>query len=308
MTKQDRPEQHALQELRFALDQALAEEPTPQLRQDVLSSAFTDRAPGQSWYHADQLSGAETFGRAVDSLDGLLASLATGDWGRPTIRDLDVQGLVGHLIGVEMAFADALSGTRRLGAGTDHVSSTQSSALAQKGRLPSATHRDWRDLAEASLRLVAGSHRSEAPTSFYGITLPLDEMLVIRSFEMWIHSEDIRRSAGRDAEDPDPGRLTRMTRLAMTLLPVGITQAEQSRTGQRARLVLTGPGGGTWDIALDGTSEPGPEAQARVIVDAAQFCRVVGNRADLEGSSARVSGDTEVARAVFAGAAALALD
>jgi hypothetical protein len=46
-----------------------------------------------------------------------------------------------------------------------------------------------------------------APVDFYGATLPLDKMLVVRAFEMWIHEEDIRRAAGIPLEAPEPARL-----------------------------------------------------------------------------------------------------
>jgi hypothetical protein len=47
---------------------------------------------------------------------------------------------------------------------------------------------------------------------------------------------------------------------------------------------------------------------ARVVVDAAAFCRVVGDRADLESSGSVVDGAHDAARDLFAAAAALAFD
>jgi hypothetical protein len=44
------------------------------------------------------------------------------------------------------------------------------------------------------------------------------------------------------------------------------------------------------------------------VVDAAEFCRVVGDRAELDTSGAHVEGDRSLAAALFAGASALALD
>jgi hypothetical protein len=95
------------------------------------------------------------------------------------------------------------------------------------------------------------------------------------------------------------------------LLPVGVALAGQSLPGVDARLVLTGPGGGTWDVSLDGAvSRARPDATfaSRVVVDAAQFCRVAANRSDLIASGAIVAHDPRVAARLFAGAAALALD
>ena len=106
-----------------------------------------------------------------------------------------------------------------------------------------------------------------------------------------------------------------MTGLATTLLPVGIALAagplpnEQSTS---ARLVLTGPGGGSWDVPLHGLSVTrarlGAHFDGHIVVDAAAFCRVVANRADQQRSGAVVSQDPEVADLLLRGAAALALD
>lgn len=133
---------------------------------------------------------------------------------------------------------------------------------------------------------------------------------MIRAFEVWTHDEDIRRALGRPALDPDGETLNRMTDLATSLLSVGI-HAITSVRGRTARLVLTGPGGGTWDVTLGGPvrrAQAGERVDALATVDAAAFCRVVANRSDLAGSQAALGGDTDVAALVFAGAAALALD
>ena len=44
------------------------------------------------------------------------------------------------------------------------------------------------------------------------------------------------------------------------------------------------------------------------MVDAAAFCRIVGNRSDLVAARGPVSGDRDLAEDLCAGAAALALD
>ena len=91
------------------------------------------------------------------------------------------------------------------------------------------------------------------------------------------------------------------------MLPAGIARAGRARAGATVRLVLTGAGGGTWDLSLDG-SPVSRRADCRIVVDAAAFCRVVGDRDDAVTSGAIVSGDPDVATGVLLGAAALALD
>jgi hypothetical protein len=115
--------------------------------------------------------------------------------------------------------------------------------------------------------------------------------------------------------DPDPQVLTRMTELAASLLPVGIAAAANGDPALRAasaRLVLTGPGGGSWDIPLQGggvtRARPGARIDGHIAVDSAAFCRVVANRADQERSGAVVCEGPDVADLLLRGAAALALD
>ena len=102
-----------------------------------------------------------------------------------------------------------------------------------------------------------------------------------------------------------------MTELAVALLPAGMARADRVQPGRRVRLVLTGSGGGTWDVSVDGAPEgsaAAPRWDSRVIVDSTAFCRIVGNREDRAGAEAVVDGDDHLASDVFAGAAALALD
>ena len=73
------------------------------------------------------------FGHAADAFYQTLSGLAGQDWRAPVLRDLDVQGLVGHLIGVETDVQRAIAGDPAV-ASTEHVSATQPAALAEAGR------------------------------------------------------------------------------------------------------------------------------------------------------------------------------
>lgn len=295
-----------LEELRFALAEADAQTPTPRLLQRVRASALSERRPGRPSVEAEAVSGLETYRRAARAFDALLEQLDVGVWTTPALRGLDVQGLVGHLIGVEATFAASLGGDADAGV-ADHVASTDGHARAQVGRVPAETLAEWRAHVVGTIRIAESLDQSAAVT-FYGITMPLDDLLVVRAFEQWIHEEDIRRAVGRELHPPDEGRLARMTALAMVLLPGALAQGDGRLSHEPARLVLTGPGGGTWDVPLDADVESRTRAATRIVVDAVAFCRVVGNRADLETTGAVVSGDTSMAEELFAVAAALALD
>jgi hypothetical protein len=99
-----------------------------------------------------------------------------------------------------------------------------------------------------------------------------------------------------------------MTEVAARLLPHAA-----ARTGvdepMSLHLVLTGPGGGTWDVPIgtDGASSTEP-ADVVIVSDAVDFCRLVANRADPAGLDVHITGDADLAAAVLAAAPVLALD
>jgi uncharacterized protein (TIGR03083 family) len=301
----------ALEELRYALAEADASAPPTTLRSRVMATALSVRPAGSAVPVPPAISAPEAFKRTVAAFAGTIGDLSTADWGQPALRELDVQGLVGHLIGVEHDFQTALGLAPRSGSnspGVDHIASTQSTANAQAGRPPEETRRDWLSAVSLTTGHVAAVDDTglRAPVTLHGATFPLDAYLIVRSFEMWTHDEDIRRATGRPLAAPEPARLTLMTQLAVSLLPAGMMRAGRPGLERTVRLVLTGPGGGTWPAAV-GPADGSP-AGARLVLDTVSFCRLVANRIDDDDSGALVSGDRSLAGHVLAGARTLALD
>jgi hypothetical protein len=97
-----------------------------------------------------------------------------------------------------------------------------------------------------------------------------------------------------------------MTELAVSALPAGLALIDRPQPNRTARIVLTGPGGGTWQASLD--RGVAGETDVRIIADAVSFCRLVANRLQPAHVGAIVSGDESLAADVLAGAQALALD
>ena len=126
------------------------------LRERVLEASWQARAVGGSVPEVQEISPAEAFSRAADAFYGLLCALADEDWPRPVLRDLDVQGLVGHLIGVEEDVQHCLANDPGV-AKADHVASTQAAATRQAGRPPAATRGEWHHAAGRSLDLVGAA-------------------------------------------------------------------------------------------------------------------------------------------------------
>jgi uncharacterized protein (TIGR03083 family) len=308
-------ERTTLQELRFALAEGDAQAPPAGLADAMLARALETRPPGIPAGAPVPIEPLEGFRRAVTSLDELLGSLADDEWRRPALRGLDVQGLVGHLIGVERGFLRALDASDDTHADDDHVATTQPFASRQHGRDPSATRGDWRAAVDDTLsrmdELVREPAGLDKAVALYGIRMPVGTLVVVRTFELWTHEEDVRRATARPLPGPDTASLRLMTCLAVQLIPAGMARAGRSADGRSARVVLTGPGGGTWQTGLGlsdfGRVVEGP-ADVKVVADAVEFCRLVANRIDPGAFDAVVTGDGALARDLFAAATTLALD
>jgi uncharacterized protein (TIGR03083 family) len=277
----------------------------PGLRERVMAASLLARSAGQPVPAVPAISGTEAFGRAADAFSGLLRALDEPDWARLTVRALDVQGLVGHLIGVEEDVQRGLTGDQAV-ADASHVESTQAAADRQAGRSPALTRDDWRRAADRTLELArASSAGADDKIAVHGLRVPLQALLVVRAFELWVHENDIRRAVEWPPSVPDPPVLRLMSDLAARMLPYAA-----ARTGLRGpvdvHLVLTGPGGGTWDVLVgEGAAEP---AGVAIVTDAVGFCRLAANRATAADLDLHVTGDLERAAGVLAAASTLALD
>jgi uncharacterized protein (TIGR03083 family) len=187
----------------------------------------------------------------------------------------------------------------------DHIESTQPAADRQAGRPAAQTRAEWRRAAGRTLDLICAFGDPGAEVAVHGMRLRLGALLVVRAFELWTHDNDIRRATGLPPSVPDASTLRLMTGLAARSLPHGA-----ARTGLRepvnVRLVLTGPGGGTWEVALgQGLSDPD---HVGIVTDAVGFCRLAANRVAPADLDLYVTGDPARAAGVLAAATALALD
>ena len=304
------------EELHFALAEGVAEDLPSELGTSMVAAALAARTPGRPVDQPAPITPAEGFRRAARSLDTVLNSLTEQEWRCAAIRGLDVQGLIGHLIGVEQDFLRALAEPGGPQADADHVVSTDPVATEQSGRQPSDTHRSWRaavaDTFTALEDIARSPERGQDAVALYGLRMALDPILIVRTFELWTHEEDIRRATGRPLAAPDAATLALMTALGVAMLPSGLARIRPGDVPRTARIVLTGAGGGTWQTSLTGDrgSSPtdGAPVDVRIVVDAVDFCRLLANRIDPTSLAAVVSGDGALARDVFTGAATLALD
>ncbi len=274
------------------------------LRARVLERSMGLRPAGRATPEPEPISQLEGFRRTAAALTALLDSLTAEQWRRPALRGLDVQGLIGHLIGVEEDVQRALTGDRTV-AQADHVASSQPTADRQSGLPVGATRDAWVSAVSRTIALVAAADQ-DARVALYGFRPSVSALCVVRTFELWTHENDIRQALDLPESQPDASTLTLMTALAANLLP-GAAAACGITDPVALRLVLTGPGGGTWQLAM-GDQGPAATTVAGLVVDAVAFCRLVANRVTPTELDMHVTGDPQIAAAVLRAATSLALD
>ena len=277
------------------------------LRERVMAASLLARGVGETVPAVPAISADEAFERAADAFCRLLGTLSEQGWKTVALRGLDVQELVGHLTGVEHDTHRALAGDPAV-ADAEHVESTQASAVRQADRSPAETLDEWRRAADHTVELVRAPDGDLAADAgriaVHGIRLPLDDLLVVRAFELWVHDNDIRRAVGLPLSVPDPPVLRLMSDLAVRMLPYAA--ARMGLPPADVRLVLTGTGGGTWDVAI-GEEVAGREGLA-IVADAVGFCRLAANRVTPAELGSHITGDEGRAVSVLAAATTLALD
>ena len=134
------------------------------LRERVMAASLLARGVGQTVPAVPAISADEAFARAADAFYELLRALSEQGWKTEALRGLDVQGLVGHLTGVEHDTHRALAGDPAV-ADAEHVESTQGSAVRQAGRSPAQTLEEWRRAADHTLELVRAPDGDRATAS-----------------------------------------------------------------------------------------------------------------------------------------------
>jgi uncharacterized protein (TIGR03083 family) len=289
--------------------------PPPELAGKLTTMAQASRAPGVptgAWAAAD-ITALESARRSAERYCQFLADLPSSEWLTPCppYDGWAVRDLVAHVVAVQRQFATelGLGGIERLPAAgaSDHVAFT----LPVVAELASVAVNDLRALAIGTAQqLFAGLEvfdvdelRHRRITLVGAPTTSVNTSLVIGTFELWTHTEDIAAATGRPAPGLDPEQLRLLCDLAVGVIPLGVLLMGRTPRPAQVRIVLTGPGGGAWTTALG--SEPG-ELEALMVADARSFCRVAARRLSPEQLGASVSGDASLIDDVLAGVAVFA--
>jgi hypothetical protein len=105
----------------------------------------------------------------------------------------------------------------------------------------------------------------------------------------------------------------------MRVLPLAVLAADprpEDFAGQQVRMVLTGPGGGSYDIPMgtdptlmDPTvADPSDRITMTMVADAVQLCRMAARRLDAAAAEVDIDGDQVLGRRLLAAVGAFARD
>lgn len=214
--------------------------------------------------------------RVTDAVD----ALRPDDWARPTdCGEWDVRQLVAHVGGMMKFASSPLEMARQMRAAKARQEDGQALVDAQTAvQVEQRTHLGPPDL-RAELRNLgprAAKGRRRAPGFVRRRRLPDLQVVngatetwsigyltdVIFTRDPWMHRLDLARATGRAPV---------LTADHDGLIVTDVVNEWARRHGQTYRLELTGPAGGSW---VSGT------ADEAIVMDAADFCRIVSGRPD----------------------------
>jgi uncharacterized protein (TIGR03083 family) len=301
--------------LHIALDSAeLAGGRAPSgLATRVLDAASAARRPhGADWATPGAPTTAlDAFTRTASDLGDLLASLSPPEWEARTALDgghVQVRDLVRHLAGVERYVLGQLGRLAALPAPRreDHWPVTMSASADLAGEPPElALRRWWHDV---QLVMAAGAELGpEHPVSYHHLAGSLGGLLLVRTFELWVHGDDVRGALGRPLDLLDEDRLTLMSGQLMQVLPLGMALSGCPQPGRSAHVELTGTGGGVFTIPLAPDEPTGPP-DVRIRVGTIEFCRFASNRLTRDELQLEIEGDGSLIEPMLVGATAFAAD
>ena len=287
-----------------ALAELTAATPPPALRSGVLAAVAARPRPG-----LEGLAPGELYRRRVAALASLLDELDGSDWA--ALADpypWTVHRLLAHLTVIEeytarqLGLADDPPLPAADPATTDHLAMGGEEIESLLAGPPVEAVNRWRTAAGRIADHVR-SHRFDpaAPTALNGWVFEAGTALVARSFELWTHTDDIRRATGRPLSTPEAAELKTMSEASVTALPLLLTLAGGEPSVTTTRVVLTGAGGGTYDLA---GSEP---HRNLLVLDVVDYCRVVARRAEPRLVVRTREGDGELLDALLRASQAVAM-
>jgi uncharacterized protein (TIGR03083 family) len=287
------------------LGESLATAPPAELRDRVLGAA-TSRSAASRVTPSTPL---EVFEHQVADLQALLASLEPHEWAADAAPYAwTVHGLVAHLLVIERYTAQQLGFGDVGGYEPDehHLALGADEIRHELTRAPRDTATAWDRRASATIDALRADPEMDAGRQaiMHGWPFTVGSILIARGFEVWTHADDIRRAVGRPLASPSAADLRAMSAFSVASLPLLVPIVEPLVPVGPSRVVLTGAGGGTFDL-------PGAHGetgrQVTLVSDIVDDCRVGARGVAPDGLEATIEGDGQRADALLAAARVFAM-
>jgi len=243
----------------------------------------------------------------------LAETLDEADLHRPTdLPGWTVRDIVAHLAHLE----SELAGNDSVLAGDDAVAADALTdpfrAYTEKG-VAARRDRSWSELiaeldcAVAILReALAADPVPDPPADFPRPGTTWEPLLRDRTFDYWMHEQDIRRAIGRPGGWESPGAILTI-RVLRASLPFVVGKKVRPSAGTTVGWAVAGPSG-TDELVVrvddDGRARPCElgvaDADASLSMSAESFVLAGGGRAEPASLDVRLGGDTDLAARVLA--------
>ncbi|WP_214417186.1 maleylpyruvate isomerase family mycothiol-dependent enzyme, partial [Sphaerisporangium fuscum] len=253
---------------------------------------------------------AAPYAARVAAMDALLAGATPADWSRTIVEGWTLRELVGHLAATDSLLAVEVGAPP---AGPPPVTSDVPARTAElieyaRGRSPEEMRAGWRGQAEAICARVAELDAS-TPVTLGGVAFPVGDHLLGRMLETWIHTDDAATVMGLGLPLPLAEHIHPVADFCARLLPWTMLLSGADGAGRAVRLVLTGPGGGSWHVPLDvgrvAVPDDGSPVDAEIACETVDLCFLLGGRRTPSDFPAGIRGDAALAAEVLAAAPAL---
>jgi uncharacterized protein (TIGR03083 family) len=267
----------------------------------VLAAATAARAPGMDARLTEgPTTRVEAYADQVAALSRLLDRVPADAWDNPVeAYPWSVRDLVAHLIAVEEYMASFLgfepfevSAELEL----DHTGMTEATIERCRSLPVDDVVAEWRRVAERSVERLRSldDEALEEPMPLHGLPFGRTAGAVARAFEIWTHADDVRKAIGEPVDEPRPPVLHAMASASVGSLSLAVLGLEEPPGPATAHVVLTGRGGGTWDVVLPGATSGG-DPDVTLVADVVDYCRVVSKRLDIDELDMVTEGDAALA-------------
>ncbi|HYF45070.1 MAG TPA: maleylpyruvate isomerase family mycothiol-dependent enzyme [Acidimicrobiales bacterium] len=272
----------------------------------VVAAATSARPPGRDARLTEgPATRVEAYADQVAALSRLLDRVPDDAWDNPVdAYPWSVRDLVAHLIAIEQYSAsflgfEAFEVTAELE--LDHLAMTAATIERCRSLPVDEVVAEWRRLAERSVERLRSfdDEALDAPMPLHGLPFGRTAAAVARAFELWTHADDVRKAIGEPVDEPPPAVLHCMASASVGSLALAVLGLEDPPGPATAHVVLTGRGGGTWDLVLPGAEASDAEPDVTLIADVVDYCRVVSRRLDIDDLDMTTEGDAALARTLL---------